>query len=443
MPRAIEIGALADLDVLLLAKSIENPKQISMARKSMPPAALELSNVDPITGLYLTGLAGYWIFRGLKSLGAQQPTSGVASPPRPNPITPLSPQTTSSQTPLPTKPYVAPRAVELPRPKYYSAAALFDAEYVSYSRLRYYAECPHKFRLAYLEGNREVSSDRFTGDGSRFHEQCASFFGSRAGQTIGTLREQGNRVVADSRISFVLSSMPSRTKVIASEHKLRFTLRNTSYYGIVDLIGEDDDGVTRLVDFKTGKDPKPHLEQLELYCLPALLGSAQAVVRCSFILVDAREVITWEVGPHNRNEVIGNLIRRVNHIKADSTFAPFISSKCKDCGLAHACHHRRQSASGSRPSETLTSAKRGSEARKRMAEETKQKREAKPPRRPNNSGSFFAVCGKASWVCDETGEQIQPGELHYTTRKGHRLSANGFRRRFPGVSFPPERQRRD
>ena len=43
---------------------------------------------------------------------------------------------------------------------------------MSYSRLRYHAECPHKFRLAYLDGHREVSSDRFTGEGSRFHEHC-------------------------------------------------------------------------------------------------------------------------------------------------------------------------------------------------------------------------------------------------------------------------------
>ncbi len=397
--------------------------------------------MDPITGLFLTGLAGYWIFRGLKSSGGHQSSDGLANPSRPSPTTPPPLPTSSLQAATPSRSYFAPRAVEPARTKYQSAAALFDAEYVSYSRLRCYAECPHKFRLAYLDGHREVSSDRFTGEGSRFHEHCEAFFGSRPGHTFGALREQGSRSAVDSRIRFILSSMPSGTKVIASEHKLRFTLRDTSYFGIVDLVGEDDDGVTRLVDFKTGNDPRPHLEQLELYCLPALLGSPQAVVRCSFMLVDACEVITWEVGPHNRNEVIGNLIRRVNHIKADSTFAPFISSKCKDCSLAHVCHHRHHSASGSRPSETLTPAKRGSEARKRMAEEIKQKREAKPPRQPNNSGSFFAVCGKALWVCEETGEQIQPGEVHYTTRKGHRLSAKGFRQRFPGVQFPSERHR--
>lgn len=384
---------------------------------------------------------GFWIFRGLKSLSDQQPGGTSTAPPLPTPTHPSTPRDVPQPSPLAPRALVAPHPIEPPRARYYSAEALFDAEYVSYSRLRYYSECPHKFRLAYLDGHREVSSDRFTGAGSRFHEHCESYFSARAGQTFEALREQAQAGALDSRIRFILASMPSRAKVIASEHKLRFTLRETTYYGIVDLVVEDDDGITRLIDFKTGKDPKPHLEQLELYCLPVLLGSSQAVVRCSFVLVDAREVITWEVGPHNRNEVIANLIRRVNHIKGDSTFAPFVSSKCKDCGFAHACNYASRKPSVSRQAETLTSARRGSEARRRLAEETKKKREARPPRRPNNSGSFFAVCGRTSWICDETGEHIEPGELHYTTRKGHRLSANGFRRRFPGVAFPPERQR--
>lgn len=399
--------------------------------------------MEPITTLYLTSLAGYWIFRGLKSLSGQ-PSSGVTSvAPRPTSTYPSTTHAVPPPSMMAPGPVVATRPIEPPRTKYDSAGSLFDAEYVSYSRLRYYAECPHKFRLAYLDGHREVSSGRFTGDGSRFHENCEAYFSGNKGLTFGTLREQAHSGAVDRRIRFILASMPSRTKVIASEHKLRFTLRDTSFYGIVDLVVEDDDGVTRLVDFKTGKDPKAHLEQLELYCLPALLGSTQTVVRCSFVLVDAREVITWEVGPHNRNEVIGNLIRRVNHIKSDVTFAPFVSSKCKDCGLAHACEHRRRSPNGSRPSETLTSAKRGSEARKRMVEEKKRKPVTRLPRRPKNSGSFFAVCGKASRVCDETGARIEPGELHYTTRKGNRLSAAGFRRRFPNMGYPPARQRHD
>lgn len=395
--------------------------------------------MEPITGLYLTCLAGYWIFRGLEHLASQQSDGSGASTAR---TTPFPQQPTAHHIPAPSYVVVPPRVVESPRARYGSASSLFEAEYVSYSRLRYYAECPHKFRLAYLEGHREISSGGFTGDGSRFHEHCESFFGSQSGQTFEALREKHAGELIDRRTRFILSVMPSSSRVVASEHKLRFTLRDTSYFGIVDLIAEDDDGVTRLVDFKTGKTPRPHLEQLELYCLPVLLRSPQATVRCSFVLVDAREIITWEVGPHNRNEVIGNLIRRVNHIRADTAFLPFVSSKCKDCGFAHACHHRRQASTTTRPSETLTSAKRGAEGRRRPVAKIPRSREPMQPRRPQNSASYFAVFGKADYRCDETGDRILTGVLHYATRKGHRLSAVGFRRRFPGVPLPSERPRR-
>ncbi|MDI6450614.1 PD-(D/E)XK nuclease family protein [Anaerobaca lacustris] len=381
--------------------------------------------MDPST-VYFGAMIGYWVFRGIKSwLEEAEHSTNVAGP--------VEPQQARL---LPTS--ITKTTEEHPAPRYTSVSDLIRNTYISYSKLRCYQECPHKFRLTYLDGAREDRSP-FTGDGKTFHKHAESTLRSFIGCSV---REAQDRVATrDRRLRRLFQYLPQDSYIKAVEHRLGFTLHEVRYFGIVDLVICDSDGTIRLVDYKTGHNPKIHIEQLELYCMPILLRSAEARVRCSFILVDTDKHVYWEVGPGNRNDVIRNLVRRVNALIFDTQLKPFINTKCKDCTVAQACTHRNGRHSPERPVPTLTSGIRGAASRMRDLDKRNSKKLPDATRGPTNGGSFHAVVGKAEYRCAETGRVIAVGERHFTTHKGQRLCVTGFQKRFPGLPLPAERLR--
>lgn len=375
--------------------------------------------------LYLGACVGYWVFQGIKSWLQEAEKSDQ------NPCVSGAQQAESSASALPQRATSELRA----RRQYASASDLIHDTYISYSKLRRYHECPHKFRLMYLAGTSEGESP-FTGDGKVFHEYAESTLKSYIGHSIAeTMRDVGR----DRRLRRLLHHLPRDSRIEAIEHRLHFRLRGIHYFGIIDLILSDADGVTRIVDYKTGHNPKIHLEQLELYCLPVLLGSTEARVRCSFVLVDTDCHVYWEVGRSNRNAVIGNLIRRVNALMSDTEMKPFVNSHCGNCTVSYACGHKNGTRSTKRPVPTLTSGIRGAARRMRELRQAHLAQSEDRIHRPSNARSFHAVVGKKEYHCAETGRPISIGERHFTTHKGERLCVAGFQQRFPGLPLPTER----
>lgn len=381
-----------------------------------------------LSTLYLGACIGYWVFQGIKSWLQEGENSGQNL------------CTSDIRQPELSAGALLQRATpeQGSRKQYASAADLIRDTYVSYSKLRRYQECPHKFYLTYLTGICEDESP-FTGDGKVFHEYAESTLTPFVGDSIAEAKQEVGR---DRRLRRLLRHLPEDSEIQAIEHRLRFTLRGIHYFGIVDLILTDADGVTHLVDYKTGQNPKIHLEQLELYCMPVLLRSVETRIRCSFILVDTDCHVQWEVGPGNRNTVIRNLIRRVNALTRDTQLKPFVNSRCKDCTVSYACSHRDAPHSAKRPVPTLTSGVRGASARMGELRRAKFTKSRTKTRGPCNARSFRAVVGKADYRCAETGRVISVGERHFTTHKGERLCVAGFQQRFPGLSLPAERIRR-
>ena len=110
---------------------------------------------------------------------------------------------------------------------------------------------------------------QFTGEGKYFHEYAETTLKPLVGYSIS--EAQRNIDTHDRRVQCLFRNLPPDSRIKAVEHKLAFTLRDIRYFGIVDLVISDSDGTIRLVDYKTGKNPRIHLEQLELYSLPVLL----------------------------------------------------------------------------------------------------------------------------------------------------------------------------
>lgn len=385
--------------------------------------------MDPLS-LVAVGLVGYWIFRSLQVNVDAQPRSQTAEPkPQSEPVTAALRESLQSETES--------------RPTYATTAECFKSEYVSFSRLKSYTSCPHRFRLAYLDGKRGVASHfDHTASGKDFHDLCERLFRSQIGEPIRSVEDVrmrdrlGNH---SARLEFLRNSLNPNARIMAVEHELRFAVRGIAFFGIVDLVLRDGDGITHIIDYKTGRSPRSYLEQLEMYCLPVLLAGTNETVRLSFILVDAQECIHWEVGPHNREEVVQNVFRIVDHMLGDAQFPPRISSGCKACSHAHHCQHQRRRKKAVKVTwPTLTPAKRG--VSKRRAREREQSRTNKGAlRKYSNSPSYyFAAYAAKAYTCDATGQVINEGDYHFATKNGRRLSVNGFRSRYPNSPFPTQ-----
>jgi len=409
--------------------------------------------MDPLT-VALLGAAGYWVFkaifgddhecasvrigdqhpgqkRGEVARDVDEPGSVVSS--TMHPVTQESPYSATG---------VRRRASEPRRQTYGSVEECLRAEYVSYTRLRTYTSCPHRFRLQYLEGNEEDLTFSRAQAGKDFHRACENVLNRFLNEPISSL------AVADQapwrsddrrRFSFIRRSIHASAQLVAVEHELKFNLRGLDFFGIVDLVVRDPDGVTHLIDIKTGRSPRIHLEQLEVYCLPILAANAVNLVRLSFLLVDSQERVTWEVGAGERECIVSNLFRIVDNMMRDRGLPPRLSSRCADCGFRAPCRFAR---SGDTITPIawpmLTSAKRG--LARRTAEVERARRLGTRKVRPKGSGAltFFVVIARRPYVCEQTGKRIGVGERHYATKRGCRLSVEGFRLRFPGCPLPTQ-----
>lgn len=264
-----------------------------------------------------------WIAKALASTPAE-PESGDAS-------------ITGRRVPEPERRPIPP--VERKKPRFASASTCFEAEYVSYSRLRTYVRCPHSFRLQYMD-KVNLETNPFVIPGKVFHTFCEAAIAKSIGGPLQPLKVSDvDASTADAqRYEFVRTRINPRSKVMAVEHRMRFALRGIKFEGIVDLILEDPDGVTHLVDYKTGRAPKLHLEQLEIYSLPFIVGELDRTVRLTYICVDTKEPpITWEVGPSNREEIIARIMRLTGHIMEDAVFPARVMSHCENCGCRSSC----------------------------------------------------------------------------------------------------------
>lgn len=291
----------------------------------------------------LTLIAGYWIFRGLEALIRDDEQSKAAKRERQL----RADLRDARQSALPSLPRVVKPTVrgESPREptaaRFADAKSLFGTEYVSFTRLDTFRKCPHKFKLAYLEGFRQEDRDqsRQARSGGDFHAVCEDLFGRYKNQPLAKALEDPV-VSKEPRIRKVLEAAPGDSQVLASELELRFRARGREFLGYVDLALELPDSTVGLIDFKTGyRDERypPDPFQMDIYSIPELLLRPTRSVRLAFVLVDADRTVAWTNGPENRNDVIKRVRTRIVAIEQETVFAPKPSGLCQYCHVREIC----------------------------------------------------------------------------------------------------------
>ncbi len=266
-----------------------------------------------------------------------------------------------------------------------TAIECFKKQYVSYTRISTYASCPHRFKLIYMDRKKCIEpmywSSPFGSKGKILHQAVETYLREYLGQTVPKLdyreivneafklyylknnkqywspkkKEFENRKRKKFRdnAKFLCKTLPKEAEIIAIEKELTFHMDKIKFYGIVDLVLKYPDGHLEIVDYKTGLR-LPTKEQPEIYSIPFVNNSHCPSISFRIICVDRECHYRWS---QNRNEMVessGNILRIVNTITDDKTFAPAIASHCQNCSVQHVCIHSEKYKTNSKKVHTKT-----------------------------------------------------------------------------------------
>ena len=151
--------------------------------------------------------------------------------------------------------------------------------HISFSALKIFNECPHKYKLAYIEEKKKFSGNEFTTFGTAIHEACerkmldpsvdeVAIFESKF--AVESMKVQG-RMLAPHLLGAMKQYFGS-FKVVSAEEELLLPLGETgfNFKGYVDLIVQTDDGKYHIIDHKTcswGWDMKKRSDAMTNYQL--------------------------------------------------------------------------------------------------------------------------------------------------------------------------------
>lgn len=205
----------------------------------------------------------------------------------------------------------------------------------SYSRLATYEQCPLKFKLTVIDGVKEPGSPAMD-RGSAIHAEGEAFLKNPSlplpasyrllAQEMEDARSK-HKVQSELEITFTKDWLP--TGWFDADAWLRIKI--DMYYP-----REHYDGQTvRIDDIKTGKNRGGYEDQLELYCLAALIMDPKAErAEANLLFVDSGEVIGTSHGAYTRKDVESlqrKWEQRVLPMFIDDIWAPTANPFCKWC----------------------------------------------------------------------------------------------------------------
>ena len=200
----------------------------------------------------------------------------------------------------------------------------------SYSRLTEYEGCPKKSYFKVIEKLKEPASEAMD-RGAQVHKDGENFL---------------NHVLEEVPESFkLLAQELSEARMMGAKSELEVTFRRD--WSACGWFDEDawlrlkidmilvEDGVVRIVDFKTGKNRGGYEDQLELYALTALMIYPDCKdVSCELWFTDSGEIIATSkgtYGPKDLEKLKTKWEKRVAPMLNDTIFAPNPSALCKWC----------------------------------------------------------------------------------------------------------------
>jgi RecB family exonuclease len=200
----------------------------------------------------------------------------------------------------------------------------------SFSRLNEYESCPKKSYFKVIEKLKEPGSEAMD-RGAAIHKEGEDYLKGLLEEVPPSFAGLGQEL--------------AEAKMLGAKSEVEATFRKD--WTSCGWFDEDawlrvkidmllvQDGVVRIVDFKTGKNRGGYEDQLELYALTALLIYPDCKdVSCELWFTDSSEIIGTKAGTYNAghlDDLKKKWEKRVTPMLCDTIFAPRPSSACKWC----------------------------------------------------------------------------------------------------------------
>lgn len=237
------------------------------------------------------------------------------------------------------------------------------ADYLSYSRLRSFHECPRKFYFKYILERTGDESRLPVASGKAFHEWLEGLLEPHVGREFPHARLHAAPDWYRGRAANLARRIPSGSMLVGVEHEVSYTIGGLNVLGYVDILYREPSGTLVIADVKTGSAPKIHLEQLEMYSL--LLLNSERGLRLEYHLVDLDELVWWRVAQRHGGRLWDDLKANADVIRKEREFSPIPGGHCRTCPFFDECPDA--GASRGKPSSLrlvqLRTAKRGSKER--------------------------------------------------------------------------------
>ena len=236
---------------------------------------------------------------------------------------------------------------------YKTSKELFKSEYVSYSRLSCYEQCPRQFKLRYLEGI-PCPVGKAAQLGKAVHAIIASFLNDVGPDktticldisdlreyTIPVcqeLRQEGeltvflNEYEIDPLLEGLVSLLPKidYRSIVSIESETNFEVGEYKFKVITDLILRNSKGKFTVIDWKTGKPEYVDDSQIQMYALPLFEDTSISEIELIYAFL--------KYGDMRRFRMVDEFINRVQRIEDDNNFLPKPSFLCRFCGVSNHC----------------------------------------------------------------------------------------------------------
>jgi CRISPR/Cas system-associated exonuclease Cas4 (RecB family) len=209
------------------------------------------------------------------------------------------------------------------------------SDYLSYARLRAFHECPARFLYKYIEGRVGDESRLPVASGKGFHDWLESVLAPHIGRAFPHAMLRSAPQPHANRAQSLVGRIPEGAQLLGVEYQVQYSLGQQRIKGFVDILYRESNGTLVICDVKTGKSPKIHLEQLELYAL--LLLPEEPGVRLEYHLVDLNELVWWRIRRESLPKLSGELIALAERIRRERDWDPVPGGHCKTCQYHDEC----------------------------------------------------------------------------------------------------------